>query len=89
MHGMGQWVPMQDNDTAHHCVAAVAQSLNSKRHFDVQVVGNQPPDNPVIIHIENVWAWVTTQVDEKIWVVYENGIGSDQHCPTKYDQAVG
>ena len=65
MHGMGQWVPMQDNDTAHHCVAAVAQSLNSKRHFDVQVLGNQPPDNPVIIHIENVWAWVTTQVDEK------------------------
>lgn len=65
MQGMGHWVLMQDNDTAHHCAAAVVQSFNGKRRSGVQLLGSWPPNSPDMNPIENLWAWVSAEVDAK------------------------
>jgi transposase len=65
--GISKWYLQQDNDPSHKKASAVALMEWTKKMPGsvVEVLPNWPPNSPDLNPIENIWAWVQSQVNQK------------------------
>jgi hypothetical protein len=69
--GISTWVLQQDNDPTHRCAAAELEQYNKDNASSVQLLQPWPPSSPDLNPIENLWAWVQREVDQKGCNSYE------------------
>jgi DDE superfamily endonuclease/Homeodomain-like domain len=69
--GISTWVLQQDNDPTHRCAAAELEQYNKDNASSVQLLKPWPPSSPDLNPIENLWAWVQREVDQKGCNSYE------------------
>ena len=65
--GISKWYLQQDNDPTHKkaSVAALKVWEEMDNGSVVELLPNWPPNSPDLSPIENVWAWVQSQVNQK------------------------
>ena len=63
--GISTWFLQQDNDPTHSCAKHVVQDWNARKGSSVQVLQDWPPNSPDLNIIENVWSWVSAEVNKQ------------------------
>jgi hypothetical protein len=63
--GHSSWTLQQDNDPTHRCAPQLVTQWSKTKGSNVTVLPNWPPNSPDLNLIENVWAWVQSEVDKK------------------------
>jgi molybdenum-dependent DNA-binding transcriptional regulator ModE len=64
-NGVSTWVFQQDNDPAHKQAKELISAWNNKKGSSIQLISGWPPNSPDLSPIENLWGWMTAQLDKR------------------------